>query len=109
LNAEVTEPEKETEESAAQPTGLAATLEKAAPVNEQERAKGQKRRVKEEDEEDDVAKMEMDSDSASFQAHSGLLRARAKEGILSHAPLGSGSNLVLIGTPSLLCTLLQSL
>jgi hypothetical protein len=45
LNAEVTEAEKGTEESAAQPTGLAAALEKAAPVNEQERAKGQKRRV----------------------------------------------------------------
>jgi U2 small nuclear ribonucleoprotein B'' len=45
LNAEATEPEKETEESTAQPTGLAAALEKAAPVNEQERAKSQKRRV----------------------------------------------------------------
>ena len=57
-------PEKETEESAAQPTGFAAALEKAVPVNEQERAKGQKRKAdEEEEEEDDDAEMEMDSDS----------------------------------------------
>ena len=57
-------PERETEEPVAQPTGFAAALEKAAPVNEQERAKGQKRKVEEEEEEeDDDAEMEMDSDS----------------------------------------------
>ncbi|KAG9206109.1 U2 snRNP complex subunit msl1 [Epicoccum nigrum] len=56
---------KGSEESAAQPTGFAAALEKAVPVNEQERAKGQKRKVEEEEEEedDDDAEMEMDSDS----------------------------------------------
>ena len=59
-------PERDTEETAAQPTGFSAALEKAVPVNEQERAKGQKRKAEdeeEEEEEDDDAEMEMDSDS----------------------------------------------
>lgn len=61
-------PEKTTEETSAQPTGFSAALEKAVPVNEQERAKGQKRKAEEEEaeeeeEEDDDAEMEMDSDS----------------------------------------------
>lgn len=58
-------PEKATEETPAQPTGFAAALEKAVPVNEQDRAKGQKRKAEEEEEEedDDDAEMEMDSDS----------------------------------------------
>ncbi|KAF1924373.1 RNA-binding domain-containing protein [Didymella exigua CBS 183.55] len=59
-------PEKAAEETSAQPTGFSAALEKAVPVNEQDRAKGQKRKAEEEDEEeedDDDAEMEMDSDS----------------------------------------------
>jgi hypothetical protein len=57
-------PEKAAEQAPAQPTGFAASLEKAVPVNEQERAKGQKRKAEEEEEEeDDDAEMEMDSDS----------------------------------------------
>ncbi|KAF2994840.1 U2 snRNP complex subunit msl1 [Curvularia kusanoi] len=57
-------PERATEDAPAQPTGFAAALEKAVPVNEQERAKGQKRKAEEEEEEeDDDAEMEMDSDS----------------------------------------------
>lgn len=57
-------PEKATEETPAQPTGFSAALEKAVPVNEQDRAKGQKRKAEEEEEEDDDdAEMEMDSDS----------------------------------------------
>jgi U2 small nuclear ribonucleoprotein B'' len=58
-------PEKAVEETSAQPTGFNAALEKAVPVNEQDRAKGQKRKAEEEEEEeeDDDAEMEMDSDS----------------------------------------------
>ncbi|KAJ8116469.1 hypothetical protein OPT61_g2119 [Boeremia exigua] len=59
-------PEKETEDTSAHPTGFAAALEKAVPVNEQDRAKGQKRKAEdeaEEEEDDDDAEMEMDSDS----------------------------------------------
>lgn len=58
-------PEKDTEDASATTTGFAAALERAAPVNEQERAKGQKRKADEEaeEEEDDDAEMEMDSDS----------------------------------------------
>jgi U2 small nuclear ribonucleoprotein B'' len=58
-------PEKAAEETPGQPTGFSAALEKAVPVNEQDRAKGQKRKAEEEEEEedDDDAEMEMDSDS----------------------------------------------
>jgi U2 small nuclear ribonucleoprotein B'' len=57
-------PEKAAEETPVQPTGFSAALEKAVPVNEQDRAKGQKRKAEEEEEEeDDDAEMEMDSDS----------------------------------------------
>ncbi|XPS79389.1 hypothetical protein M3J09_011374 [Ascochyta lentis] len=58
-------PEKEAEDTSAQPTAFGAALAKAVPVNEQERAKGQKRKAEEEeeDDEDDDAEMEMDSDS----------------------------------------------
>ncbi|KAF2630670.1 RNA-binding domain-containing protein, partial [Macroventuria anomochaeta] len=63
-------PERVAEEAPAHPAGFGAALEKAVPVNEQERAKGQKRKAEddgeeEEDDDDDDAEMEMDSDSDS--------------------------------------------
>lgn len=50
---------------AVQPTGFELALQKAVPVNEQERAKGMKRAREEEEEEDDDegAEMDMGSDS----------------------------------------------
>lgn len=58
-------PERDTEEAPAQSSGFAAALEKAVPVNEQDKAAGQKRKAEEapEEEEDEDAEMEMDSDS----------------------------------------------
>lgn len=59
-------PEKAADETHAQPTAFSAALEKAVPVNEQDRAKGQKRKAEEQEEEeedDDDAEMDMDSDS----------------------------------------------
>lgn len=54
------EREQEAEETSAQPGGFGAVTEKAVPVNEQDKVKGQKRAREEEEEEEEDAEMEMD-------------------------------------------------